>query len=912
MTQAGRVDELLGTMTLEEQVALLAGSSMWLTTPVPRLGVPALKVTDGPNGARGGDFAGGVTAACFPVGIALAASWDVALVSEVGVALGQEARTKGAYVLLGPTVNMHRSPLNGRNFECYSEDPHLTARLAIAYISGLQSQGVGAALKHFACNDSEFERNSISAEVGERALREIYLRPFEQAVREARPWSVMASYNRVNGTFAGENPYLLTEILRGEWGFEGIVMSDWFGTKSTAAAVSAGLDLEMPGPPAWRGERLVQAVRRGEVTEAAVTACARRMLDFLERAGAYERPADAVAPEQAVDRPEHRAVARRAAAAGIVLLRNEGDVLPLVAESLTSLAIIGPNAQVARMMGGGSARVNAHYAVSPYQGIVSHAGAGLRIGFEQGCTNHKLLPLTDPAELDPTEAHAGAARGLIAAYFAGPDLAGPPVAAGVLTSTEQIWFGPAAEGVDPRRFSARFSGRYTPRQSGAHTFGLLSLGLSRLLVNGRQVIDNWTHQTRGGSFFGMGTVEEHASVALNAGQPCEVVLEYSKPEASLPMAGFRLGLLPPLPADAQERAVALAASSDVALLFMGLSDEWESEGIDRPHMDLPAEQVALIEAVAAVNPRTVVVLNTGSPITMPWLDRVAAVAQAWYPGQECGNAIADVLFGRTNPSGRLPQTFPRRLEDNPAYLNYPGENGQVHYGEGLFIGYRYYDKKKVAPLFPFGFGLSYTTFRYDNLRLSVQEIGPDDLLEARVEITNTGSRRGTEVAQLYVADPVSALTRPEKELRGFARVELDPGERRTVTMTLDREALAYYDDLAGQWVAEAGQFTVLVGSSSAHIHASASCTLTATSRFGGRPAGVVARLTIGSTLRELAGDERTREVLRRHVPGLLDSPQAAMGMGFSLEQVAGFAPDVLTPDVLRRIAADLAADLAQP
>jgi beta-glucosidase len=690
------LEDLPGQMTLQEKVSMLAGSDMWHTTPVARLGIPAVKVSDGPNGVRGGGgFSGSVKAACFPAGIALASTWNTDLVERIGQALGQEASSKGASVLLAPTVNIHRSPLNGRNFECYSEDPYLSGRMAVAYVKGVQSQGVGATLKHYVCNDSEYQRNSISSEVGERALREIYLAPFQTAIQEAKPWAVMASYNKVNGTFASENPLTLTEILKEEWGFDGVVMSDWFGTQSTVPSVNAGLDLEMPGPAAWRGAKLLQAVERGEVSEAAIDESVRRLLRLIERTGSFEHPDEK--PEQAINRPEHQAVAREAAAEGIVLLRNEDNVLPLQLDSLTSLALIGPNAKTARIMAGGSAQVNAHYAITPFEAVVKRAGEGVRIGYEPGCTNHKLLPLLDVNLLTPGNEEAG--HGLTVEYFNSFDLAGDPAWTTLIGSTELSWLGSLPAPVNPQQFSVRATGHFTPQETGVYTFGLVSAGLSRLSIDGQEVIDNWHQQQPGEMYFGMGSVEVIYTVELTAEQTYTLMLEYSK--GSMPISAVRLGCLPPLPADALERAAALAATSDVAMVFVGLSEEWESEGFDRPGLELVGQQVALIEKVAAANKNTIVILNTGSPIEMPWLDRVKAVVQAWYPGQECGHAIADVLFGDVNPSGKLTQTFPVRIEDNPAYINYPGENGQVHYGEGIFVGYRYYEKKKVAPLFPF-------------------------------------------------------------------------------------------------------------------------------------------------------------------------------------------------------------------
>ncbi len=818
------VEDLLRQMTVQEKVAMLAGTNDWYTVPVERLGIPSLKTSDGPNGARGaGGFTGGVKAACFPAEISLASTWDTDLLARVGQALAREAKMKGAQVLLAPTVNIQRSPLGGRNFECFSEDPYLSARLAVAYITGLQQEGVGASLKHYVCNDEEFERFTISSEVRERALREIYLLPFQVAVREAHPWTIMAAYNLVNGIAASENPYLLTEILRQEWGFDGAVISDWFySVKSTAASVDAGLDLEMPSPQ-WRGEKLLAAVERGEVAEVTIDTSVRRLLQLLVKAGLFEHP-EAV-PEQAIDLPEHRALIREAGAEGCVLLKNEQQILPLQREQLSSIAVIGPNARMAQIMGGGSAQVNAHYAVTPFEGIVARGGDHASVRYEQGCTNYKLLPLLESDLL--LAGTQGTAHGLAVEYFTTPELAGAPIWKETQPKSELSWFGEMPGGVDPQQFALRATGRFTPRESGPHTFGLISIGRSRLYIDGQQVIENWTEQTKEGDFLGMGGAEARTTVTLGAGRTYLLTLEFAKSEA-VPLGSLHLGCLPPVPADTIERAVRLAAASDVAIVCVGFGGEWQSEGFDRQSLALPGKQDALVEQVAAANPRTIVVLNTGSPITMPWLSSVAAVLQAWYPGQECGNAIADVLFGETNPSGKLPQTFPQRLEDTPTYLDFPGENGKIYYGEGLFVGHRYYEKKKVAPLFPFGFGLSYTTFSYSSLRLSSQEIAPDETLQVSIDITNTGQRAGKEIVQVYVRDEQASLGRPEKELKAFAKVQLEPGERQTVALSLGRDALAYYDDLAHSWVAEAGEFEVLVGASSQDIRARATFTLTDT------------------------------------------------------------------------------------
>ncbi|MFL5762257.1 MAG: beta-glucosidase H [Thermomicrobiales bacterium] len=825
-----RISALLRAMTLAEKVTMLSGATLWLTSSIERLGLPTLKVSDGPNGVRGeGAFTGAsVTSACFPAAVCLASTWDTELIAQIGVALGEEAKTKGVHLVLGPTINIHRSPLNGRNFECYSEDPYLSARIAVAFITGLQSQHVGAVPKHLVCNDSEFERATISSDVDERTMREIYLPPFSAAVTEAKPWAVMAGYNKVNGVYAGESRALLIDLVKDEWGFDGVIMSDWFGTQSTVEAAANGLDLEMPGPPIWRGPRLVAAVEAGDVSEEAIDEAVRRVLRIVDRAGAFAHP-DAKA-EEAIDRPEHRALARKVAADGVVLLKNQHDVLPLDKAQISKLAIIGPNAKVARISGGGSAQVNAHYRITPYDGIASGAGDQIELGYELGCTNHKWFPLVAPDMVSPKGQNTGC--GFAVTYYNSLDLSGDPVYETVVKDSEQWWLGGAGSGVHPRQFSARLAATFTPHESGPYQFGLMSAGLSRLVLDGRVVIDNWTSQTPGDAFFSFGSTEVRATVDLTAGQPHELIVEYSS-EAAFAITAVRFGLVSPQPADAIEGAAALAAGSDIAVIFAGTNGEWETEGNDRAFMDLPGEQNALIERVAAANPRTIVVLQTGSPVAMPWLDKVAGVMQAWFGGQECGNAIADVLFGAVNPSAKLTQTFPVRIEDNPAYLNYPGENGHVRYGERIFVGYRYYDQKRVAPLFPFGHGLSYTTFAYDNLRLSSTELGQDDHLTVVVDVTNTGRRAGQEIVQLYVRDVAARLSRPEKELKGFAKVALAPGETIPVSLTLDRTAFAYWDDRDHAWVAEAGDFEVLIGGSAQDIRTWASVRLTETAVFGG-------------------------------------------------------------------------------
>lgn len=800
------LEDLLAQMTLEEKVSLAAGSDFWHTTAVPRLGIGRIKVSDGPNGARGAEW-DGISSACFPCGTALAATWNPDLVKKVGRALADEVHSKGAQALLAPTVNIHRSPLGGRNFECYSEDPWLSARMAVAYITGLQEKGVAATIKHFVGNDSEFERNSISSEIGERALREIYLLPFEAAVKEAGVWAIMTAYNRLGGIFAAEHP-LLAALLREEWGFDGLLMSDWFGTKSTVASAKAGLDLEMPGPAVFMGQKLLGAVRSGEVAEKTVEDKARQVLRLAQRTGALGQ---AVEPEeQSLDLPPHREVARQAATEAIVLLKNEGALLPLRAAGLKTLAIIGPNAEATTLQGGGSAGVIPHYAVNFLDGIRVAFKGSTEVVYERGCSIEKVAPALDSKLLSGS--------GLRLEYFAG-EFRGDPLHLETLQRGRKMWMSLPA-GLDPAAFSVRGQGQIIPRESGLHRLALSSVGRSRLYLEGQLLIDNWSDWKPGSSFFGLGSDEKIAEVGLEAGKSYAITLEFAS--GAGPFGAFLLGASEPVPADLMERAVALASRADAAVVVVGTNADWETEGVDRANMDLPGRQTEMIRRVAAANPRTVVVVNAGSPVEMGWAEGVPAVLVSWFAGQEAGNALADVLVGQVSPAGRLPTTFPQRLEDNPAFINYPGENGRVVYGEGLFVGYRYYDKKRLGVAFPFGHGLSYTTFAYDNLRLSTASLPPGGSLEVALEVSNTGPEAAQEVVQLYIRDPQARLARPEKELKGFAKVFLQPGQKTTVSLGLDMRSLAYYDDAKAAWVADAGQFEVLLGASSQDIRARAS------------------------------------------------------------------------------------------
>jgi beta-glucosidase len=794
------IEQLVDEMTLEEQVSLLGGADAWTTVPIPRLGIGSLKVTDGPNGARGSQFIGGPRAAAYPVGIVLGSSWNTELARAIGADLAQEVKTKGAAMSLAPTVNIHRSVTNGRNFECYSEDPILTAELASAYIDGLQANGVSATIKHFAGNESEIERTTIESVVDERSLREIYLIPFEWAVKKAGTWGIMSSYNQLNGHFSAESHWLLTQVLRNEWGYTGTVVSDWWGSHSTAPTVNAGLDLEMPGPTRDRGDKLVAAVEAGEVSRETVRERALNLLRLLERTGAITpRPS---APEGENDRAETRALIRRAGAEGAVLLKNEGGVLPLTGSG--KIALIGPNARTPQAMGGGSAQLNPYYQVSPWEGLVAQLGAD-RLVHAEGATNYRFEPmLTSKLDIE---------------FFNTLDLSGPVVARQSAPTGIFLTFNGFVDGVaDPRTWSARFTGSFTPERSGLYRIGLVSVGVAKAYVDGKLVADSWTNWKRSRAFFEEGGDEVTGDVMMEAGRSYAITIEFSRrPTHVLDIPGIRLGIGRPLgDADIAE-AVAAVKSAETAILFVGRTGEWDTEGSDLTSIAMPGRQNELISAVAKANPRTIVVLQTGGPVEMPWIDEVAAVLQAWYPGQEVGNAIADVLTGAAEPGGRLPQSFPVRWADNPTHSQdpevYPGLDGRVRYEEGVFIGYRHYDRTGIAPLFPFGHGLSYTSFAISDLNVDDARFESDGAVSVSVTVANTGKRAGSEVVQLYVSDDEAGEPRPKKELKAFAKIALAPGQSKRVELTLDARAFAYFRTKAQHWVIEPGGFTLTLARS---------------------------------------------------------------------------------------------------
>ncbi|MBA4150896.1 MAG: glycoside hydrolase family 3 C-terminal domain-containing protein [Verrucomicrobia bacterium] len=643
-------------MTTEEKATLLSGNGWWGTHPVDRLKVPSISMTDGPHGIRksqSGTISSGVDATCFPTASALASSWNENLVGRVGEALGKEARAYDVHILLGPGINMKRSPLGGRNFEYFSEDPVLAGKLAAAYIRGVQSQGVGTSLKHFAVNNQEFERMLNSSNLDERTLHEIYLRAFEIAVGEAKPWCVMCAYNKINGIHAAENEELLKNILREKWGFSGFVMSDWGAVNNRVSGVKAGLNLEMPGSGRFNRDKIIEAVNKGELAEEILDRVAQELLTIVLHSATQFKPAPGF------DIEKHHELARVAAGESIVLLKNERNILPIQLKKTKKIALIGRFAKEPRYQGAGSSQVKPTKVSAAYDELVKLAG-------------------------------------------------------------------------DESRFS------YAPGYD-------------------------------------------------DEGNTTKALLNEAR---------------------------AVAKSAEVAIVFAGLPDSYESEGFDRQSLEMPAGHNDLIAAVAKVQPNVVVVLMNGAAVTMPWLDRVQGVLEAWLGGQANGGAIADVLVGKINPSGKLSETFPQRVEDTPTGTDFPGLDGNAYYGERLFIGYRHYDTRKIEPLFPFGFGLSYTRFAYEEIKLSAATMDAKESLTVEVKVRNIGRVAGKEVVQLYVHEVQPRVMRPEKELKAFAKVELKPGEQAKVKFVLNARDFAHYDVACHDWIVNPGQFEIRVGGSS--------------------------------------------------------------------------------------------------
>lgn len=819
----GRVETLLQRLTLQEKIDLLGGVDGFFIRALPAAGLPRLRMADGPFGVR--NFGPATVVAG---GIGLAATWDPALAQRVGEQIGHDARAKGVHFLLGPGVNIYRAPMNGRNFEYFGEDPWLASRIAVGYIEGVQSEGVSATVKHFMGNNSEYARHTTNDIIDERTLREIYLPVFEAAVKEAHVGAVMDSYNLVNGAHMTQNSILNFDILKKEWGFRGVLMSDWFSTYDGVAAANSGLDLEMPAGAFMNRAALIPAADDGRVSIATLDDKVRRILRLAIQSHWLDRDqTDLSIPRYNM---EGRQVALEAAREGIVLLKNEGNVLPLDRRKIKSIAVIGPDAFPAVPVGGGSAGARPFTAVSFLEGVSNELGTSVATYYDPGIPD--LNELAQKTDLSTSE--SGSSPGLLAEYFANENLEGEPT---VRRTEPHINFGAVAGadiGASPPAYpsgwgSARWTGYYTASRDGDYDCFVQATGEAggyyRVFVDGRLILDNWTEAR---ALVGV------ATVPFGAG-PHKVVVEHHGRPGFLG-ARFRFGIVRQgsyVNAAAEE----IASSADAVVVTVGFNPETESEGADRTFR-LPPGQDELIEKMAALNRRTIVVVTSGGSVDMrDWINGVSAVLEAWYPGQEGGTALAQILFGDVNPSGRLPVSFERRWEDNPVHDSYYPEAGseRVAYKERVFVGYRGYEHSGTRPLFPFGYGLSYTTFRYQNLsvrpvsREAAGDPSPksDLAYEVSFDVINTGDRDGSDVAEVYLGEAHPQLPRPKKELKGFARVNLCAGESKRVKVLLNDRAFAYFDASAREWRVDAGEFTISVGRSAEQMQLETTISLTA-------------------------------------------------------------------------------------
>jgi beta-glucosidase len=791
-----RADAMLKQLSLEEKIDLIGGVNDFYIREIKHIGLPALKMADGPFGVR--NYGPSTTFG----GLGLAATWDRDLAERMGAVVGQDARARGVHFMLGPGVNISRSPLCGRNFEYFGEDPFLASRTAVAYITGMQSQGVSATIKHYMGNNQEFLRHDADSVIDERTMREIYLPTFEAAVKETHVGAIMDSYNLINGQHATQNGVLNKDIAKKEWGFEGIIMSDWDATYDGVAAANGGLDLEMPSGKFMNRSNLLPAVKSGKVSEATIDDKVRRILRTALRFGWLERDqTDLSVPLYNANGGQ---VALEAARSGMVLLKNDGDLLPLDKTKIKSIAVIGPDAYPAPVVGGGSAGVRPFGAVSYLEGLAGYLGSSATVYYDRG-----LPTLGDLADATTFSSDAGGKEpGLSLEAFNNPNLSGAPAT----HRTDQHINADRSlgDGVNQNEVSARWSGYFTPSNPGEHLFFVQGPGEGggyRLYVDDQLVIDTWELSR---------SLVSQARLPLVA-RPYKIRFEYYV-HWSWGGPSVRLGIVRP-GAVVNATAKALASKADAVVLAVGFDPDSESEGSDRT-FQLPPAQDELINQIAATNKNTIVVVTSGGAVDMnPWLDHVPALFESWYGGQAQGTALAQLLFGEYSPSGKLPVTFERRWEDNPAHEVYYPKAGdkKTPYTEGVFIGYRHFDKAGVRPQFSFGYGLSYTTFAYKNLSVTPASVSGDQPVTVSFDVTNTGSREGAEVAEVYVGEPRASVPRPTKELKGFAKVSLKPQETKHVSIELNRRAFSYYDVQNHRWAADATDFEVLVGRSSSQL-----------------------------------------------------------------------------------------------
>ncbi|KAK6202383.1 beta-glucosidase [Scheffersomyces amazonensis] len=821
------IDFLIEELTLSEKISLLAGKDFWHTVPIPRLGIPSIRVSDGPNGVRGTKFFNSIPSNCFPCGTGLAATFNKELLVEAGELMGKEAKMKGASVILGPTCNIVRSPLGGRSFESYSEDPLLSGIAASSIVKGIQNEKVVACLKHFVCNDQEDERKAVDTLLTDRAFREIYLKPFQIAIRDVNPKALMTSYNKINGEHVSQNKAILQDILRKEFKYDGAVMSDWFGTYSTKEALDAGLNLEMPGPTRFRQlVQAVHAVQANQISEEVIDDNVRYVLKLVNEGLKAEIPDDVI--ESANEDPAAGELLRKVGDESIVLLKNENNILPLSKTAIKGqekIAVIGPNAKAAQDSGGGSASLAARYKITPWEGIKNKIQEGnntVSLQYTLGAFLDRNLPDVGDVLIDEE-----GEKGINARFYKHPPgyKGDRLLLANYKLNTSKVFLSDFKSDkleTNDILFYADFTGTFIPDETAEYEFGASCLGTAQVFVDDVLIADNKTKQTKGDAFFlGMGTREERGSVQLEKGKSYNVRVEfgtaptYTLEGGPVEAGGVYFGIrIKSTPEVEIKKAVELSKSVDKVIVVAGLSKEWESEGFDRPDMDIPGFTNQLIEEIVKVNPNVIVVNQSGSPVALPWLDKVPALVHAWYGGNELGNTIADVLFGDYNPSGKLSMTFPKRIQDSPSYINFGSTNGQVWYGEDVFVGYRYFEKVDLKPLFPFGYGLSYTTFELDNLVVE----SFDGSIDIQLQVTNTGKVAGAEVVQIYIEQENPSINRPVKELKDFGKINLAPGESGLIKISISiKEATSYWNGLKKQWQSDKDDYKVLVGTSSDDI-----------------------------------------------------------------------------------------------
>jgi len=784
-----RVESLLSSMTLDEKLSYIGGVDGFYIRDIPLLNLPKIKMSDGPVGVR----TWGQTTA-YPAGICNAATWDKDLVFSLGQALGKDARARGVHILLAPGVNIYRAPMCGRNFEYFGEDPFLAGQIASQYIKGVQSEKVVATVKHFAGNNQEWNRYDVSSEIDERTLQEIYLPAFKAAVKDAKAGAVMNAYNLLNGVHCTQNIHLNIDILKKQWQFKGILMSDWGSTHDGVLAANGGLDLEMPSGDYMSSTTLLTALYQGKVTEETIDDKVRRILRIIFSFGFYDNiQTDSSIP---LDNPDNDSVSLQLARDGIVLLKND-SILPFNLSALKSLAVIGPNAD-RYVTGGGSSYTDPFHYISILKGITDLAGSKVIINFagspQVAALTHNSTFYSVPGSI---------VKGLKGEYFNNQTLANSATSSRIDTVIDFHWTGvPNISNIPEDHFSIRWTGVIRPASSGKFTFYVNGDDGFRLWVNNQLIIDNWVDEAITG---------KTGEINLTAGQEYSVKLEYYE---NAGLAEIMLGYQSS--AELNSQVIAAATGSDAAVICAGFNSGTEGEGFDRP-FSMGADQDSLICQVSRVNPNTIVILNAGGNVDMQaWLKKIKGLIHAWYPGQNGGKAIAEILFGKTNPSGKLPVTFEKKWSDNPVYGNYYQNDGTNHvkYNEGIFVGYRYYDANNIEPQFPFGFGLSYTTFEYSNLAFTTDSAGRTIV---NFDIKNTGSMAGAEVAQLYVSPESPNVPRPVRELKDFTKVNLQPGETKTASLILDASAFSYFSTDKNSFVIDSGKYDIIIGASSRDI-----------------------------------------------------------------------------------------------